>query len=269
MKTIKLIFGILALITIMFTMPSCSVVTVESGEVAVLNDKPLLFGTGGVRSESWGPGRYYTWISTSHEKYQTIPVNYEEHFENIITADNNPVNFSAYIKISVKSDSAWYLDKKFLKEWYKNNIQPKFRTKVRDKSCPHKMFDLTTKREISVQMENELKDEMIIYCNGIKIPVIIEEVNIGSVQPQPSVLEAIALTAATVQNQKTQDAESDLQDRRKIAEEKRAISDMAYKNKMGLTNEQFVTLKYIEMLGNSSGSTFVVGEIPGMTINRK
>lgn len=270
MKKIKfLLFAVLAMIATMnFT--SCTTVDPNPGEVAVLVDKPYFFGDGGVRQEVWGTGRQYTWPSTSYILYKTAPATYEEHFENVVTKDNNPINFSAYIKIEVLGDSAWYLHSKFLEDWYKSNISPRFRTMVRDNASPYEMFQLTSQREILVKIEEKLKNDMIKYCAHIKIPVIVSEVNIGSVQPQPEVLKEIAETAAKVQNQKTQIAEGKSQDERKVAEEKRAIADMAYKNKMGLTNDQFIQLETLKMYNNAAGegSTFIFGNVPGVTINK-
>lgn len=262
-------FAILALVSLI-SFTSCTSVTPNPGEVAVLVDKPWIFGEGGVRSEVWGTGRQYTWPSTSYVIYETAPSTYEEHFENVVTKDNNPINFSSYIKIAVLGDSAWYLHSKFLKEWYKNNISPKFRTMVRDNASPYEMFQLTSQREILVKIEQKLKDDMIAYCKTIKIPVSVLEVNVGSVQPQPEVLKEIAETAAKVQNQKTQIAEGKAQDERKVAEEKRAIADMAYKNKMGLSNDQFIQLEYTKILDKAAGggSTFVIGQVPGLTLTK-
>ncbi len=270
MKNIKWIIGLIGIIFVMSFTQSCTTVAPNPGEVAVLVDKPWFFGKGGTRDETWPAGRQYTWPSTDAILYKTVPIMYEEHFDNIMTSDNNPVSFSAYIKISVKGDSAAYLHKKFLDEWYKNNVQPKFRTRVRDKSCSHQMFELTSDRVISAKMETDLVKEMISYANEIKLPVIINEVNIGSVQPQKEVLAEIANTAAKVQNQKTQDAEKAAQIKRQGAETERAIADLAYMKKMGLTNEQFIQLKAIDMYTAAAGqgTTFLFGNIPGVTITK-
>ena len=270
MKTLRAVFIVAVFVILTSFMQSCTIVTVEPGEVAVLTDQPWFFGHGGVRPQTVSTGRSYTWISTDYEKYTVTPIMYEEHFENIMTSDNNPVSFSAYIKISVKGDSAAYLHKTFLAEWYKNNVQPKFRTKVRDKACMYEMFKLTTDRTVSTKMESELVAEMTQYVNKIKIPVIVEEVNIGSVQPQPDVLAEIAQTAVKVQNQKTQDAEKAAQIKRQGAETERAIADQAYKNNMGLTNDQFIQLKTIEMYEKAAkeGTTFLFGSVPGVTVGK-
>jgi len=142
---------------------------------------------------------------------------------------------------------------------------------VRDNASPYEMFQLTSQRDILVKIEQKLKEDMIAYCKSIKIPVNISEVNVGSVQPQPEVLAEIASTAAKVQNIKTQIAEGKSQDERKTAEEKRAIADMAYKNKMGLTTDQFVQLEMVKMYSTASGegTTMILGQIPGITINKK
>lgn len=272
MKTIKfLIFGLLALLgTMSFT--SCHSVSVGTGEVAVLVDQPWFFGKGGIRQEVWGTGLQYTWPSTHSIMYKTIPITFEEHFENIVTKDNNPINFSVYIKISIKPDSAWYLQDKFSEEWYKQNISPRFRTKVRDKACMYEMFQLTSQREIVTSIEKELESEMKSYVCKIKMPLLTEafEVNVGSVQPQPEVLKEIAATAAKVQSQKTQIEEGKFQDERNISEGKRARADLAYMNKMGLNKDQFVQLETIKMYKESAaaGTTMIFGNLPGITLNK-
>ena len=130
MKIKFFLLGLLALTG--FT--SCHSVTVGPGEVAVLVDQPWMFGKGGIKHEVWPTGLQYTWPSTHSIMYKITPVTYEEKFDNIVTKDNNPIDFSTYIKISIRSDSVWYLHDKFLIDWYKQNISPRFRTKVRDKA---------------------------------------------------------------------------------------------------------------------------------------
>jgi len=252
------------------SMQSCNMVTVEPGTVAVLVDQPWFFGNGGVRQETMEPGRQFTWLTTDDVHYSTVPLVYEEHFQNIMTSDNNPVSFSAYIKIAVSGEKAWYLHDEFLEEWYKNNVQPKFRTKARDKACVHQMFALTTDRTISVQIETSLKKEMQEYVDQIGLPVTIDEVNIGAIQPQPEVLNEIALTAAKVQNKKTQEAEAEAQKARENAERQRAIADKAYQREMGMDNTQFIQLETIRMYRSAakSGSTFIIGNVPGVTVSR-
>lgn len=45
---------------------------------------------------------------------------------------------------------------------------------------------------------------------------------------------------------------------------------MAYKNKLGLTNEQFIQLKIIDMYTSAAkeGTTMIFGNVPGITINK-
>lgn len=272
MKKIKFfIFGLFAIMVAM-SFTSCTSVSVNPGEVAVLVDKPWLFGKGGIRSEVWGTGLQYTWPSTNAIIYKTIPITFEEHFENIVTKDNNPITFSCYIKISVKADSAWYLQDKFSEDWYKQNISPRFRTKVRDKACMFEMFQLTSQREIVTKIEKELEAEMSNYVKQIKMPLLSDafECNVGSVQPQPEVLKEIAATAAKVQSQKTQVEEGKYQDERRTAEEKRAVADLAYMNKMGLNRDQFVQLEVVKMYKEAAvaGTTMIFGNVPGITINK-
>ena len=56
---------ILLALTMALTMAGCTVVTPAADEVAVLVDRPVMFGEGGVRNEDVRQGgtRTYTWFS--------------------------------------------------------------------------------------------------------------------------------------------------------------------------------------------------------------
>jgi regulator of protease activity HflC (stomatin/prohibitin superfamily) len=271
MKTLRNLFFLALIAFTAFSMQSCNMVTVDPGTVAILVDQPWFFGHEGVRQKTIKPGRTFTWITTDDVHYSVVPTVHEERFENIMTSDNNPVSFTAYIKLSVDPDRAWFLHDKFLEKWYENNIQPKFRTKVRDKACVHQMFALTTDRKISVAMENELVKEMQDYVASIGLPVKVQEVNVGTIKPQPEVLNEIAMTAAKVQNKKTQDAEAAAQVARQNAERERANADKTYQREMGLSTDQYIQLQAISMYreaAESGKASFLVGTLPGVTIGR-
>jgi predicted HAD superfamily hydrolase len=60
-------------------------------------------------------------------------------------------------------------------------------------------------------------------------------------------MEEYNKTAAQIQAKQTQMAASDMQSYRKIAEEKRAEADDAYRVKMNLTPEQYIQLRSVEI----------------------
>ena len=79
------------------------------------------------------------------------------------------------------------------------------------------------------------------------------------------------MTAAKVQNKKTQDAEAAAQIARQSAERERANADKTYQREMGLSTDQYIQLQAIDMYrkaAESGKASFLVGTLPGVTIGR-
>ena len=65
-------------------------------------------------------------------------------------------------------------------------------------------------------------------------------------------------TAAAIQKTKTQQRNEEMETARARAEQARAIADKAYMNAMNLSAEQFIQLKYIEMIDKKQGANIDV-----------
>ena len=88
----KKLFKILAIIFMATTLlQSCSSVSVNGGEEAVLVEKPIIFGKGGVDPEPITSGRTYVAYTTDDVVFNVQPLDYTEEFTDMMTADNTPI----------------------------------------------------------------------------------------------------------------------------------------------------------------------------------
>ena len=245
---LKTIASFVIFLLFIFTLQSCTVVQPGPGQEAVLTEKPIMFGHGGVVEQPISTGLSYTWFSTSKEYYDITPQKITEDFENLIPSDNTPVSFSVYLKLKAQSGKTPILCKGFGgSKWYENNIQAAFRTMVRDKASAYTMFDLASKREISMKLEKDLTETVSTYIKNLGIPVDVLQVSIGTITPPETVLNQTKLTAEQNQGKLTQIARADAELSRKQAEINKAIADKAYQQSMGMTVDQYLHLRTIEI----------------------
>ncbi len=243
MKAIKyLILGIL-----LFQLTSCYMASPEAGHEQVLVYQPLIFGHGGVDETPVSTGATWCCLTTHSQDFQITPVTLTEAFENMIPADNTPVSFNAYLKIQIQQGRTPKLYKDFSEKWYENSLQASFRTMVRDKASAFKMFDLASKRDISSQLEKDIYKDISTYAKQLNLPVDILQVSIGAITPPEQVLTETKLTAAQNQSILTQNARANAELSRKQAETNKAIADNAYKAQMGMSTEEYLHLRQLEI----------------------
>jgi len=230
------------LLIISFQFQSCTSAAPGPNQEAVIVDYPWIFGHGGVRAEVVSTGRSFFFMSTDAVNFNIAPVQYDEVFDDLITLDNNPVDVRAYLRLQIKKGKSPGLWEDFGMYWYKNVVQERYRTLNRDFARAYKMFDLTTKVQVSKKMAEEVRNKLQSYFKSIGLDqyVTIEDNIIGGITPPESVIEETKATAAQEQRLKTQTA-------RKAAEEARAIADNAYRKKMGYTASQFLIARQIEV----------------------
>lgn len=243
MRNLK--FLVLLIVT---TLTSCSLPSVDAGEEIVIIKKPWFFGSSGVVDEPVDAGRTLLALSTSYELYDVKPIKYEEQFNDVITNDNNPVDFAAYIQSEIKRGQSPYLHENFGKNWYGNNIEDQFRAKIRGYCSKYKMFTLSTDRKIVDSLETIILSEMRDYVKEIGLPINIRQVIIGKVTPPKAVLIETTKTAAETQAIKTQEARKFKEEARGKADIVKAQADMSYKNTFkGMTTNQYLYLRSLEI----------------------
>ena len=244
----KNLFQLLAIIMIAFTFTGCTNPGVDAGEEMVIIQKPWIFGSGGVKEDPVTSGRKVLALSTDYVKYNVKPVKHEEKFDDVITLDNNPVDFTGYVQTQIREKQTPKLHKKFGEKWYENNVEDQFRAKIRGYCSKYRMFTLSTDRNVVDSLELIILQEMQEYIKSIDMPVDINQVIIGKVTPPREVLDETTKTAAATQSIKTQEARQLAESARENADIAKAKADMAYMNAFsGMTVNQYLMLRSLEI----------------------
>ncbi len=243
----KRIFAFMLFTASIFLMASCSSVTPNGDQEAVLVMKPWIFGHGGVSKDPVSSGREWVAWTTESVLFTITPTTYVENFDDMMTDDNTPVDFAAYLKLQIRKGETPVLLEKFGQKWYENSVGPTFRTMVRDKASMYKMFSLTSDRQVLDSIKNHVKTQISEYFKLINLPVDVKDVTIGKVTPPDEVLEETRRTAAQNQSKLTQDARADAELSRKQAEVNKAIADNAYKAQMNMSTAEYLELRKLEI----------------------
>lgn len=240
-------FLIMCLIASMFVVVGCGRIAPSGDEEAVVMKKPFFFGHGGVVKEPISAGAKWVWATSEGIIFKITPVTCVEEFDDLITDDNTPVDFSAYLKLQIIKGETPIIYEKFGVNWYKNSLSPTFRAIVRDKASEYKMFDLAGNRAVLKEIEMYIYDYMVNYCKDINLPVKIMEVTIGAITPPAEVLEETRRTAAQNQSILTQEARAKSESSRKQAEINKAIADKAYQKEMAISTADYLHLRALEI----------------------
>ena len=108
---------------ILFGMASCTSVTPDAGEEAVLIHKPYIFGSGGVDDTPVETGLKYTWFSTSYVTVSMLPQKFDEKLDDATSNDNTLLDFNTQIQLQVQDNKSPILIKNYGENWYENVIQ--------------------------------------------------------------------------------------------------------------------------------------------------
>ena len=243
----KKILSVFSLVAAVFMMTSCHGVRPDAGEEAVLIYKPWFFGHGGVDESPVRTGLTWCWWSTSSETFKVIPVQYNETFKDIISLDNTPISLTAHALIQIEKGKTPGLYENFGTRWYENIIQKDFCNEVRNEISKYPMVQLTSKRSIYDNISKHIEDVLNRKISSEKIPIKLIKVIIDKAKPNEEVMEEYNHTASAIQKLQTEEANAKMQEVRKVSESKRAEADDAYRLKMGLTPDQYIKLRSLEI----------------------
>lgn len=242
----KTLVGLCALLCAL-TMSSCHYANVNSDSEGVLTEQPAFFGHGGIDVSPVESGSEIVAASTKIDYVKIVPVTYGEDLENILSLDHTAIDVQAYLQLKVEKGNGPKLLKGFGIDWYTNNIKQVFRTQIRDRAVEHNMFDLAANRVVLTDISNEIQKNIEAYVTKIGMPVTIIGVSIGSATPPEEVLKETRVTAAQNQSILTQAARAKAETARKAAESAKAEADMAYKNLLGMSNQEYLVYRSIEV----------------------
>ncbi|GAP71324.1 hypothetical protein SAMD00024442_102_2 [Candidatus Symbiothrix dinenymphae] len=245
MKKIFLVFSVAAVFT------SCSLTTVDGDECAVFVKKPWFFGSGGVSKSVLLEGSEWAAWTTDNVKFKTSPVKYEEKFDDVFSDDGTPVDLQANFILQVDASQAYILLKNYGADWYSNVVKETGRKYVRDRISQREFYKLLSDREIYDEIEADVIEKTIAYfktLNELKpFPVHVVNVVCDRARPNLAVMEEIDRTASNIQAKKTEDEKFNMQVAREKSEKQRALADRAYRTNLGLSGQEFIALKALDI----------------------
>lgn len=239
--------AVLGTLSLMLASSGCVMAAIDAGHEGVLVEKPFFFGHGGVDPVPAKTGRVIVAPTTEVIDVDVRPVQYSEHFD-IISAENAPVSFDAFLIGNVIEGRSPELITRFGPHWYVNNVKEAFRTFVREEVQKYQLFQLTTdpttRNKLQEAIAHEVRTKLFEKQN---IPVRVNRVVIGSILPPKGVLEQTAQTIIQEQRRITMIEFQKAEEAREKAEKQRGIADRAYRESLGLTAPEFVDLRRIEV----------------------
>jgi regulator of protease activity HflC (stomatin/prohibitin superfamily) len=223
----------------------CSVYTPDAGHEVVLISKPWFFGHGGVQSDPVTPGRTWAAFTTDGVDVYMQPERYEEDLPDTMSADGVPLGFHAIINLQVTNSVT--LIKNFGPNWYKNNVEQEFAQLVRQAVRRRGMNEVAISTTAIDSVDSEVEAGMTAYVKEKGLPVKLITMTVGRANPPDAIKNQRVETATQEQRVQTEKQIKLAEDQRKSAEESRAAADNAYRQAIGLSPEQYVQLKRIEM----------------------
>lgn len=254
--------SILILMISLLMISSCTKVSPNADEEAVLIKKPWLFGHGGVDNNAIQSGLTWCALSTDCAYFKVVPVRHEIALDDLFSDDNTPLDFHTVIITQIEKGKSPILLQNYGENWFETNLMNYFCNLVRDHISQHSPFDLMSNRSVLNDIDNKILNQMQDYVKQLskqkELPIIIKEVIIGKATPNKEQLDEMNRTAKVVQAKQTQEREYEVQLAREKAERQKAKADKAYMQEMDLSAAQFINLKWIETVSQKDGANIDV-----------
>lgn len=228
--------SILALLAV-----GCKNVNVPPGYEAVLVERPIIFGSGGIDPTPWRDVNKWAALSTEAVMVSMVPHRQKEPFDDLSTSNNNFIDYDSYLSLQVIDSVA--LIKNFGKDWYIHNLKEQYRTIVRDVVRKHTFADILSTPATTAKIEDEVRSELDAVIKRTKLPVRVVDMSLGRAMPNKEVVAEMNRTAAQQQRKKTLYEAEQAEIQRKQTEAKRADADKEYVNRMNMDANQFVQLQ--------------------------
>ena len=223
----------------------CSVYSPDAGHEIVLIEKPWIFGHGGVDSDPVKPGRTFAAITTEGVDVYMQPQKFDTEMHDTMTSDGVPISFHAIVVLQVTDSVA--LIKNFGPTWYQNNLEEQFKTMVRQAVRKRGMNETAISTTALDAIDAEIRDALKAFIKEKGLPIQLVTMTVGRANPPDAIKNQRIETATQEQRIQTEQQTKLAEVQRKSAEEARAAADNAYRQAIGLSPEQYVQLKRIEM----------------------
>ena len=244
----KTLFKTIFLISILINLTGCfSPSSVDAGEEGVMVKKPWVVGHGGVDYEPIKTGLVWTAWSTEVVRVNVKPFNVTEPFDDLITVDNNPVDFNIHMTFKhIEGKTPELVEKFGINGWYTNKVQEPLRNSVREFTKSRTMFEMTTNPKMVTELEQKVSDEIRKFLKKENIPTELVLATIGKVMPPQAVLDATIQTGVQKQNVLTQVERVKAEQSRELAEKASANADKAYMTAINMTADQYLKMKELD-----------------------
>ena len=253
---------VLVMTFVAMSLSSCHSASPDADEEAVLIEKPIIFGHGGVDEVPVTSGLTWCWFSTDVEYVKITPVAYNEHIEDAAAEAGVLLDWDTQIILQVESGKSPILLKNYGKDWYINNIQKVYTSHFYNVVGDYDSYQLISDRAVTDSIENIMLNYMRVYVDSLsahkEFPVIVKKVITGKAIPNEPLRNELDRTAAIIQQKKSNDMRTQAEQSRTEAEKQRAIADKAYMNEMNLTADQFIALKAWEIIEKKQGANIDV-----------
>jgi regulator of protease activity HflC (stomatin/prohibitin superfamily) len=225
----------------------CALKAIDAGHEGVFVEKPFFIGHGGVDPTPVKPGRSIVALTTELIQVDLRPNQFSEHFD-IISAENAPVSFDAFLIANVLPGKSPELISRFGPNWYRNNVKEAFRTFVREEVQQYQLFQLTTDPATRPKLQKAIAERVQHdVIDKIGLPVNLNRVVIGGIMPPEGVLKQTAETIVQEQRRLTMVQFERAEEAREKAERQRGLADLAFREALGLTAPEFIELRRVEV----------------------
>ena len=222
--------------------------SVDAGEEGVMVKKPWIVGHGGVDSDSIRTGLVWTAWSTEVIRVNVKPFNVTEPFDDLITVDNNPVDFNIHMTFKhIEGRTPELVEKFGVNGWYTNKVQEPLRNSVREFTKSRTMFEMTTNPKMVTELEQKVSEEIREFLKKENIPTELVLATIGKVMPPQAVLDATIQTGVQKQNVLTQVERVKAEQSRELAEKASANADKAYMTAINMNADQYLKMKELDI----------------------
>ena len=262
-KIFNYVFMSLVMLMVSVSFSSCNTATPDAGQEAVFVKKPILFfWTSGVDDVPAKTGLEYCAWTTDVVYVTMTPVAYDEHIEDSYSNDNTQLDWDIQIILQVIEGKSPVLIKNYGPDWYKNNIHKEVTSHFFNLVGNYSPFDLMSNRSVTDSIQVLMKKHMTNYINQLsknkELPIIVNNFICGKARPNEKMRVEMDNTAAAIQASKTQEQKLAYEQKREATERQRALADKAYMNAMNLSGEQFIQLKYIELIAEKKDANIDV-----------
>lgn len=254
-KLFIILVGLLSLV-------SCHRISPNADEEAALITKPIIWGKGGVVDEPVHSGSSWAWFTTEATYFKIVPVKHEIPMDDLFSDDNTPLDFKTIVITKIENGKTPILLKNYGEDWFDTNLKEYYMKLVRNYVSKYSPFQLMSNREvldgIDAAVLKDLQQFIKLLSRDKEFPVKIRQVTIGKAIPNGEQLAEMNRTAKAIQAKQTQERLAEVEEAREKAERKRALADKAYQDELGLSTQDFISLKWIETIASKKDANIDV-----------